>query len=340
DGMEHRNSTMITIPADFDGSDDLLGVFAHEFFHCWNVERIRPKSLEPFNFEKSNMSEALWVAEGFTQYYGSLLRARAGLLSDSDFISNMAGLVNAKSHTPGGIFYTPIENSQRAVFVDAGVSVDRTNYPNMYTSYYTYGGAIALALDLELRNRFNKTQDDVMRELWKKHGKSEIPYTLSDVQKALATVTNAAYAADFFTKYVHGHEPIDYKNLFSAAGYSLCPVNPGKPSLGRIGLDSTENGVIIIRNTIRNTPLYNAGLDVADVIVNIDGKKPTGPSDIINNIVSKHKTGDKLPVTYLHHQNTMTTTLTLSDDPYIKIEKQSSAEDAKQQFRKQWYGSN
>lgn len=336
DGMEHRNSTMITIPANFDGSNDLLDVFAHEFFHCWNVERIRPKSLEPFNFEKSNMSEGLWVAEGFTQYYGSLLQMRAGVLSDSDFISNMSGLVNAKTNTPGGQLYTPIENSQRAVFVDAGVSIDRTNYPNMFTSYYSYGGAIALALDLELRNRFNKSQDDVMKELWKRHGKTEIPYTIADVQNALAAVTNTSYANDFFKKYVYGHEAIDYKKLFAAAGYSLGPVNAGKASLGRVSFDSTENGLTISKNTIRNTPLYNAGLDVDDIIMELDGRKLKGTTTV-DEIISRHKVGDKIALNYLHRENPIKTTVTLTEDPWIKIEKVSKGTTEKhQQLSKQW----
>lgn len=335
DGMEHRNSTMITIPTDFDGSDDLLGVFAHEFFHSWNVERIRPKSLEPFNFEKSNMSEALWVAEGFTQYYGSLIQARAGLLSDSGFVDDLSRLVNAKTNTPAGQLYNPIENSQRAVFVDAGVSIDRTNYLNMFTSYYSYGGAIALALDLELRARFNKSQDDVMRELWKKHGKTEIPYTIPDVQSALATVTNTAYANIFFKKYVYGHDAIDYKKLFAAAGYSISPANAGKASLGRISFDSTENGLAISKNTIRNTPLYNAGLDVDDIIIELDGKRPKGTGDV-NDIISNHKIGDKIAATYLHRKNEIKTTITLTEDPWIKIEKTPGSTEKQQALSKQW----
>lgn len=340
DGMEHRNSTMITIPADFDGSNALLSVFAHEFFHCWNVERIRPKSLEPFNFEKSNMSEALWVAEGFTQYYGSLLRVRSGVLSETDFIDNMTGLVNAKASTPGGQLYTPIENSQRAVFVDAGVSIDRTNYANMYTSYYTYGGALALALDLELRSRFNKSLDDLMRELWKKHGKPEIPYTLPNVQTALATVASPSYASNFFNKYVYNHDPIDYKTLFSAAGYSVMPINAGKASLARISFDSTEDGLTIARNTIINTPLYNAGLDVDDVIVEMDGTKPRGANDL-DKIVSRHKVGDKLTITYIHHDDTINTTFTLTEDSYLKIEeKQGGINTSQQKLRNGWIGKH
>jgi predicted metalloprotease with PDZ domain len=82
----------------------------------------------------------------------------------------MATLVNAKENTPGGMCYSPVENSQRAVFVDAGVAVDQTNYRNMFTSYYSHGAALALALDLQLRTRFNKTLDGFMQQMWKAFG--------------------------------------------------------------------------------------------------------------------------------------------------------------------------
>ena len=164
DGMEHRNSTMISIPVNFTGQDFLLEVFSHEFFHCWNVKRIRPKTLEPFNFEKSDMSHELWFAEGFTQYYGELLVLRSGVGKDTDYVTGpAAGLINVKMNTPGARLYSPVDASRMAVFVDAGVSVDKTNYPNIFASYYPYGGAIALALDLELREQYQKTLDDLMK---------------------------------------------------------------------------------------------------------------------------------------------------------------------------------
>ena len=109
DGMEHRNSTMITIGSAFHGEDRMLGVFAHEFFHCWNVKRIRPRTLEPFNFEKSNMSYELWFAEGFTQYYGNLLPVRAGIGKDTDFVKRtVAQLIDTKTNTPGARLYSPV----------------------------------------------------------------------------------------------------------------------------------------------------------------------------------------------------------------------------------------
>src|ERR1700744_4359314 len=120
DGMEHRNSTMITIPAPFYGEDRMLGVFAHEFFHCWNVKRIRPRTLEPFNFEKSDMSYELWFAEGFTQYYGGLLVLRSGIGKDSDYVRHTAAqLIETKMNTPGGKIYSPVQASEMAVFTDA-----------------------------------------------------------------------------------------------------------------------------------------------------------------------------------------------------------------------------
>ena len=335
DGMEHRNSTMITIPADFNDNPALLSVFAHEFFHCWNVERIRPKSLEPFNFENSNMSDALWVAEGFTQYYGTLLRMRAGLLEEAEFLKIMSGLVNAKNNTPGGKFYSPIESSQRAVFVDAGVSIDRNNYSNMYTSYYLYGGALALALDLELRSRFHKSLDDLMKELWKKHGKTEIPYTIANVQGALATITDPAYAASFF------------ESLYSPASQSttkLCLLQPAIPlpwliqAELRLSLDlgSTKNGFMISKNTVRDTPIYTAGLDAGDVIVELNGRKLGAIKDV-GEIIDPLSPGSKIPVKYLHRNTEVNTSITLFEDPLIKIEKRPTGVSEKQrQLRDEW----
>jgi len=126
DGMEHRNSTMISNAGNFNGNERILNTFAHEFFHCWNVKRIRPRTLEPFNFEKSDMSRELWFAEGFTQYYGGLLVLRSGIGKDTDFVKqSLAGLINLKMNTPGARLYSPVEASEEAVFTDAGVAASR-----------------------------------------------------------------------------------------------------------------------------------------------------------------------------------------------------------------------
>ena len=242
---------MISIPVAFHGDDFLLEVFAHEFFHCWNVKRIRPKTLEPFNFEKSNMSNELWFAEGFTQYYGQLCIVRAGFEKDTSFASAITGFVNTKLNSIGATHYSPVDASRHAVFVDAGVAVDKTNYPNMYTSYYPYGAALALALDLELRGRFNKTLDDMMKVCWKKSGKPEIPDEIEDLESALATVSgDKKFAHDFFARFIYGHETLNYAPLLERAGFVLRKKTEGKGWVGTPRF-SEQNGLTINSNTIR-----------------------------------------------------------------------------------------
>lgn len=326
DGMEHRNSTMITLPAVFDGSDNLLGVFSHEFFHCWNVERIRPADLEPFNFEKNNMSEGLWVAEGFTQYYGDLILMRAGFESEEEFLQNMGQLVNTKVNSPGAQLYNPIENSQRAVFIDAGVSIDKNNYLNMYASYYTYGGALALALDLDLRSNFKElTLDNFMQKLWANFGKTARPYKVSDLQTSLAQLTNTTYANNFFTKYVYGHQPLDYAKLFEKAGYSLNSVLPGKAWAGNVSLSKNMSQ---LTSTIINTPLYIAGVDVGDVITSVDGKSINTEGEF-KAVIGNHRPGESVAISYKHRGNTIDTTLLLQENPMLVINP------AKQKLNKQ-----
>src|SRR5581483_5930364 len=163
-----------------------------------------------------------WCAEGFTQYYGELLCERAGLKPLESLLGSMGGLINTKENSEGAKRFSPAEVSRHAVYVDAGVSVDRTNYPNMYRSYYPYGGAIALALDLTLRAQYHLTLDDYMTALWKRFGKTEIPYTIPGLEETLAQLTNdKIFAADFFSKYVTGHESFNYKPLLEKAGLTL-----------------------------------------------------------------------------------------------------------------------
>ena len=317
DGMEHRNSTMISIPREFGGEDHLLGVFAHEFFHCWNVERIRPKTLEPFNFEKSNMSDELWCAEGFTQYYGELLLCRAGLKSVYASLISFVNLINTKENSAGAKRFSPVEMSRHAVFVDAGVAVDRTNYPNMFSSYYPYGGAVALALDLQLRSQFNLTLDDYMTALWKRFGKTEIAYTVPGLEEVLAEVTHdKAFATDFFVRYVTGHESFNYASLLEKAGLTLKKLNPGKAWLGQVQF--TEGTTKISSNTVIGSPLYNAGLDFDDEIVQINGTLIARSPDIAD-ILKTHKPGDVVNIQYKHRTEVKTVAVTLAENPVCEI---------------------
>jgi predicted metalloprotease with PDZ domain len=341
DGMEHRNSTMISTPMASFSANRLLGVFSHEYFHNWNVERIRPKTLEPFNFEKSNMSNELWFAEGFTQYYGDLLLARAGM--NDRFLNTVGSLANAKMNAPGAKFYSPVQASNHAVFVDASVSIDKNNYGNMFTSYYFYGAAVALALELELQTRFNKSLDDYMREMWKRFGKPELPYTVATMEQALAAVTNASFAADFFRKYINGHEPIDYAALLAKAGYELKKSGEGKASIG-LSLSATDQTRAVIgSNTIKGSAAYEAGLDTGDEIVKLDDTSIKNTSEL-NSFVQSKKPGDVITVTYKHRGLEKKTSLVLKEQTSVTVvpfeQSGKTVTDDMKRIRTNWMGTH
>jgi len=341
DGMEHRNSTMITLPMEFTSNPDALEVFAHEYFHCWNVERIRPKTLEPFNFEHSNMSNELWCAEGFTQYYGQLLMVRAGAETDTSFGRVVNGFINAKANTPGGTLYTPIQSSNMAVFTDAGRSIDVTNFGNIFTSYYVYGASVALALDLTLRSQFNSSLDKFMQEMWKRHGKPEHAYTVADMQNALAAITNANFAKDFFSKYVYGKQVPDYKTLLSNAGMELRSVGAGKAWIGNL-FRAQERGGVVMPAATRNTPLYDAGLDADDVITSLDDQPVRTNADLAK-IVAAHAPGQTLKIGYTHRGAEKTSTIQLKENPaYAVVTYEAAGKPVTASivsFRKNWLGA-
>ncbi|MFZ6025836.1 MAG: M61 family metallopeptidase [Bacteroidota bacterium] len=318
DGMEHRNSTMICSPVAVFNPAGLQGVTSHEFFHNWNVERIRPKTLEPFNFEKSNMSHELWFAEGFTQYYGNLLLARAGLMTAQTFISISGGLVNTKSNSPGAVYYSPVDASNHAVFVDASVSIDKNNYGNMFTSYYTYGAAVALALDLELQTKTNKSLDDFMKAMWLTHGKHEIPYTIPSMQKTLAGITNTGFAEQFFKKYITGHEAVDYKLLFAKAGYEVKKANEGKVNIGLNTRVNEQGKLLVASPTSKGSSAYEAGLDMNDEVLQLDQTQVKTAADITN-FLSQKKPGETVTVVYKHRGKEKRTTLTLKENNSLTI---------------------
>lgn len=320
DGMEHRNSTSIVERVDkIAGNEpDLLGTFSHEFFHCWNVERLRPKTLEPFDFSHANMSDELWIAEGFTQYYGELLLKRSGFRSVEESADTFTGLVNNALNTPGAKYYTPIQSSRYAVFADAGVAIDQSNKANTFTSYYYYGASIALALDLRLRAEFKLSLDDYMRALWKAYGKPEIAYTIPDLELTLGRLTNKDFAADFFKRYIYGTEKNDYVALLLNAGFKVQKAASGKAWSGINRLQFTEGKAVIGSNTTVGTPAYAAGLDIGDVLLSIDGveiKDQKGYAELIN----KYQPGTSVTVLYTHRDIQKSTTLKLTENPYLKI---------------------
>lgn len=349
DGMEHRNSTSLTSSGSLATSKDgLLGTVAHEFFHAWNVERIRPKSLEPFSFEEANMSGELWLAEGFTSYYGPLIIRRAGLQSDADFASDMAGAVNLVMNAPGRRFFSAVEMSQQAPFTDAAVSIDPQNKGNTFISYYPYGQAIALALDLTLRGR-GKTLDDFMREMWKTHGAQQRnyapvkPYTVADARAALARVSgDAAFAKEFFARYIEGKEAAPYAELLRQGGFVVRKARSGAAWAGDVALRFEGGKAVVTAPTPIGSPLYAIGIDRNDRIVSVDGRAMTGSADW-SAVLAAHKPGEVVPVSFESRGKTINEMMTLGESPRIEIVTFEAAgepvTDAVRAFRAAWLGA-
>ena len=344
DGMEHRNSTSVTGGRSM-GSSGLgpLGTVSHEFFHAWNVKRIRPRSLEPFNYDRANLSGELWIAEGFTQYYGPLVQTRAGLTTASSFARGLGGTVNELTNAPGRRYFGPIGMSQQAPFTDAAVSVDPQNRQNIFISYYTYGAGIALAIDLSLRARGTKTLDDFMRVMWARHGKPEIAYTLADARKALAIASgDSAWAYEFWRKHVVGHDLPDYAPLLERAGMVLRKAQSGAAWIGDVQYRIANSQVTIGSAVLVGSPLYDAGLESGDRIVSIEGKPVAAATDV-SGAVAAHKPGDKIAVTFEGRAGRKDAAVTVTENPRVEV---VLAEDAGRTptaeqlgFRSRWLSS-
>ena len=345
DGMEHRNSTILTSSGSLAANAaGLLGTLSHEFFHAWNMERLRSRMLEPFDFERANMSDELWFGEGFTSYYDDLAIKRAGLMDLDEYARGIGGVLNAVINAPGRRYHSPVEMSQQAPFVDAAVSVDPTNRANTFLSYYTWGTAIGLGLDLTLRTRFRGiTLDDYMRALWQRHGKPEVPYTLADLERALAElIGDAAFAADFFDRYIRGRDVPDYEALLARAGLLLRKANPGRPTLGQAQIRYDGGQAHLVSGTLVGTPLYEAGLDRGDRIISLAGR-PVRSDDDVNAVLSAHTPGDAVEIRYEQRGREVTATLRLAEDPRLEVvtfERAGRPVSAEiRRFREAWLGS-
>jgi predicted metalloprotease with PDZ domain len=320
DGMEHRNSTILTSSRPLSAPGfALLGTVSHEFFHAWNVERIRPRSLEPFDFEEANMSGELWLAEGFTSYYDDLFIRRAGIMSLEQYAEALSGGVDFVINAPGRRFFSPVEMSMQAPFVDAAASIDPQNRGNTFISYYTWGAVLGLGLDLDIRSRFpGKSLDDFMRLLWVRHGRTEQPYTLADVESALAEVTTAAYAAEIFRRFINGREVMPMDTLLARAGLVLRPARPGKVWLGPVGLTEQDSTLAVTSAPTIGSPLYEAGIERGDRIVSIAGRAMLTLADL-DAVLSDRKAGAAVPAVIIGREGRKEVTITLAEDFTLEI---------------------
>lgn len=296
-GLEHLNSTALQTSrfgfrpdARYKG---FLGLVAHEYFHNFNVKRIRPDALGPFDYENENYTKLLWVAEGGTEYYSNLLLVRAGLISDKQYLRERAAGIQALQNRPGR-FETSLESAS----FDAWIKYYRPdeNAINNQISYYDKGEIVNMMLDMAIRSATGggKSLDDVMRTLYTDFFKKGKNYTPADFQKVSETVAGMSLD-DFFTKYVRGVAEIDYNAFANPFGVNLNMKTPNAAK-AYIGADTTEaNGVLSIRSISAGTPAYEQGLNTGDQIVAIDGYKAS--SQFMTSYLNERKPNDKVKLT-------------------------------------------
>ena len=334
DGMEHRNSTVLTDVTSLGegGMKENIGTVAHEFFHAWNVERIRPESLEPFDFTEANMSGLLWFAEGFTSYYTSLTLARAGILTPEEYVKSLNGTFNYVWNSPAREYFNPVEMSYQAPFVDAAASIDPVNRENTFISYYSYGSILGLALDLQLRQK-GQNLDEFMKLLWETYGEPEIPYDLEDLETALATYAGKDFARSYFQNYIYNSKMPDYENLFATVGLQI--KRASKNAFFGTSVRNNDDGFFVSSNPQKHTPAYKAGLDRGDKIISVNGT-PLNSDITWKEELEKYSLGDTLELEIERYGNKLQKTVILEADPEYIISIDENAPQKAVRTREEW----
>jgi predicted metalloprotease with PDZ domain len=354
-GLEHANSTALGYPRfgfriqagdrstsaspaatgtpDYRG---FLGLVSHEFFHLWNVKRIRPDALGPFDYTQENYTKLLWVAEGITDYYADVVLRRAGLITEAEYLTAQARAIQTLQNTPGRHEQSVEESS-----FDTWIKFYRQdeNSINSQVSYYDKGAIVGLLLDLEIRKRTAgaKSLDDVMRQLYTEFFKKNRNYTPADFQKTCELIAGSSFE-EFFGKYVRGKEELDYNAGLAAAGLRL---DTGAGAVERVyfGADVADvEDRLMVRRVYAGSPAYEQGLNAGDQIVAIDNMRVT--RDFFNARIAEKKPGDLVNLTIFRFDDLSTLRIKLGgrNEGMYRIVPLASQTEAQKQIYKSWLG--
>lgn len=265
--LEHLNSYVAFAPGGERATpEQIIGTGSHEFFHIWNVKRIRPAEMWPYDYSRENESPLLWVSEGFTNYYGVVGTYRGGVTSKENFLSRVADAAAGIENTEARKYIPPASSSM--------VTWVGYDTPQAFTvSYYTQGQNLAGLLDLSIRNDTNASMglDDVMRSLYREHYLKGKGFTTADMIGIINRITKKDYT-DFYDRYVFGVEVPDYDRIFGYAGYKLEKRQEATPDFGFSV--RPRNGGFMVLGVEPNGAAAAAKLREGDVITKINGGSP------------------------------------------------------------------
>lgn len=293
-GLEHLSSTVLgatrTAYTDEKGYQSFLSLVAHEHFHLWNVKRLRPIALGPFDYDNENYTTNLWIAEGFTSYYQDIILRRAQLYPTENYFKLLSDNISALENQPG-VNIQPVADAS----YDAWIKAYRPNENavNSTISYYSKGSLIGLLLDLEIIKNSNGTKslDDVMKYMYDQYYKiKKRGYTDTEFKLALEKFAGKNLD-DFYKNYITGLTPLDFNKYLAYAGYKLKDEYAGSndPALG-ISTSVNADKKIVVTAVLRNGAAWKDGLNVGDQLLAMDGKTLTDVKGLLND----KKTGDKV----------------------------------------------
>lgn len=302
-GLEHLNSTVLGASrnsyATEAGLSRFLGLVSHEYFHLWNVKRLRPIALGPFNYNEENYTSNLWIVEGFTNYYQGIYTKRAGLQSSESFIKNLANTINQVENQPGNRV-DPVSQSS----FDAWIKQYRPNEnsTNSTISYYTKGSLIALIMDLEIihstAGKFGL--DEVMKAMYEEYFvKKARGYTDAEFKAMVEKIAGKSFDS-MYADYIHGVKTIDYNTYLNYAGFTLIDdaASTNDAYLGAVS--SLKGGKIIISTVSRDSPAWIAGLNVNDEILTMNDQRINTISDPklseVDKFIANQRVGDQVRV--------------------------------------------
>jgi len=309
-GLEHKDCCTLNYPRfgfrDRDKYQRFIQLVAHEFFHLWNVKRIRPQALEKFNYEGENYTTSLWFCEGTTSYYDILIPLRAGIYNRKTCLKNLSKDISKYLNTIGRTVQPLGESSY-----DAWIKLYRrnANSDNNQISYYLKGQFVSLLLDLLIRAKHQnkRSLDDVMSLMWQRFGQSEVGFSETELRDTIAEVA-AVNLDDFFSRYIETTEELPFDDYLAPFGLYLKTVTESDiPYLG-IKLQS-ENNREVIQFVAAESPAALVGIDAKDELLAIDGIKIDAKS--LNERLKDYQAGDTIQIVLFHQDELQTLCVTL-----------------------------